>query len=135
MNKKTSTAIALVLGLAAPFAFSGAAVAQVTFLVNFNDGASQLYSLSDAAALCGISEEAVSSAGECDANMDSTDADEFLAGEDDDDGPGSENSAAAFAPGQLKEEGESAREYAPGQQAQENGGSASDYAPGQQKKD
>lgn len=42
------------------------------------------------------------------------------------------NSAKAFAPGQLKGEGESAKAYAPGQNKEE-GESAKDLAPGQQK--
>lgn len=130
MNKKTSTAIALVLGLAAPFAISGAASAVE---VLFSDDEVLTLEPADAAIACGISEDQVGEG--CESTMTS---EEYLASQDgdgdDEDGP-SENSAAAFAPGQLKEEGESAREYAPGQQAQENGGSASDYAPGQQKKD
>jgi len=42
------------------------------------------------------------------------------------------NSAKAFAPGQLKGDGESAKAYAPGQN-KEDGGNASDQAPGHQK--
>ena len=45
-----------------------------------------------------------------------------------------ENSAKAFAPGQLKGDGESAKAYAPGQNKQD-GGNASDQAPGHQKGD
>jgi hypothetical protein len=44
-----------------------------------------------------------------------------------------ENSAKAFAPGQIKKDGESARSYAPGQQKGDEQ-SAKDSAPGQQKK-
>lgn len=126
MNKKTSTAIALVLGLAAPFAFSGAAMAVV---VTFAGGETIDLSSSEAAAVCGIDEgDIVDDA--CTTTMTLAEYEDSL--DDDGDGP-SENSAAAYAPGQLKQEGESAREYAPGQQAQESGGSASDFAPGQVK--
>jgi hypothetical protein len=54
---------------------------------------------------------------------------------DDDDGNGAANpnSAKAFAPGQLKKEGESARSLAPGQ-LKEDGESAKESAPGQAKK-
>jgi hypothetical protein len=44
-----------------------------------------------------------------------------------------DNSAKAFAPGQLKGDGESAKAYAPGQ-TKADGESARDNAPGQQKK-
>ncbi len=44
-----------------------------------------------------------------------------------------DNSAKAFAPGQLKGDGESARAYAPGQ-LKGDGESAKAFAPGQQKK-
>ena len=77
---------------------------------------------------------------------------DFLAGDDDDDDDDSsvsssddssvpsessseepnDNSAKAFAPGQLKGDGESAKAYAPGQN-KEDGGNASDQAPGHQK--
>lgn len=49
---------------------------------------------------------------------------------DDGDGTPNPNSAKEFAPGQLKGEGESAKDYAPGHQD----GNAKDSAPGQQKK-
>ena len=70
---------------------------------------------------------------------------DFLAGDDDDSSSSSvsssvsssseepnDNSAKAFAPGQLKADGESAKAYAPGQN-KDDGGSASDLAPGHQK--
>jgi hypothetical protein len=44
-----------------------------------------------------------------------------------------DNSAKAFAPGQLKGDGESAKAYAPGQ-LKGDGESAKDHAPGQKKK-
>ena len=126
MNKKTATAIALVLGLATPFALSGAAMAvDVTFV--------------DGDVLLGLSsEEAETACGEAMIVNDACDSTltlaQYQAGlEGDEEGPGSENSAAALAPGHVKGEGESAREYAPGQQMQASGGSATDYAPGQVK--
>jgi hypothetical protein len=76
---------------------------------------------------------------------------DFLSGDDDDDDDSSvsssdessvssessseepnDNSAKAFAPGQLKGDGESAKAYAPGQ-TKPDGGNASDQAPGHQK--
>ena len=132
-NKLTATAIALMLGLATPIAFSGAAMAQETVVdVTFSDGVIQQYSLTEAAALCGVAEEDIVDA-TCDSELASADADQFL-DELDDDGEANENSAREFAPGQLKGDGESAREYAPGQNKEE-GESAKEQAPGQQKKD
>jgi len=72
---------------------------------------------------------------------------DYLSGADDDDSSSSsddssvsssseepnENSAKAFAPGQLKGDDESAKTYAPGQN-KEDGGNASDKSPGHQKK-
>ena len=70
---------------------------------------------------------------------------DFLDGDDDDSSSSSvvdpssssseepnENSAKAFAPGQLKGDDESAKAYAPGQN-KEDGESASDLSPGHQK--
>ena len=52
---------------------------------------------------------------------------------DDGDGGASANSAKAFAPGQLKKDGETGADYAPGQN-KEDGETGKDNAPGQLKK-
>lgn len=120
MNKKTATAIALVLGLATPFALSGAAAAvEVLFANNVVRDLSE----SEAVLACDTPDPGEA----CESEMTYG---QFRASLN---GGGSENSAAALAPGHVKGEGESAREYAPGQQMQASGGSATDYAPGQVK--
>lgn len=124
-NKLAATAVALLLG----FAPLAATAQEVLVDVTFSDGIIAQYSLSDAAALCGVAEEEIVD-GACDSDLESTEAEDFL---DELDDGANENSARAFAPGQLKGEGESAREYAPGQTKGE-GESARDNAPGQQKK-
>lgn len=130
-NKLTATAIALLLGMATPLAFTGVASAQETVVdVTFSDGVIVQYPISEAAALCGVAEEEIVDAA-CDSALSSEEADEFL--DELDDGEANENSAKEFAPGQLKGEGESARDYAPGQ-LKGDGESAKEHAPGQQKK-
>ena len=132
MNKTlTTTAIALLLGLAAPLALTSTAGAQEVMVdVTFSDTVIVAYPIADAAALCGIAEGEIVD-GACDSALSSTEAEGFL---DELESASNENSAREFAPGQLKGEGESAREYAPGQ-TKEDGESARSEAPGQQKKD
>lgn len=122
MKKITTPAIALLLGLAAPFALTGAALADV--IVTFSDGTTTTVGDDEALELC----ESEIIDGTC--TVDSMTLDEYL------DSLEETNSAKAFAPGQrAKTEGGSAKDYAPGQVSkQDDGGSAKDNAPGQQKK-
>ena len=89
--------------------------------------------------VCG---EKVEAGGSCDGVAEAELLADYLAGDDDDSSSSSvdpssseepnENSAKAFAPGQLKGDDESAKEYAPGQ-TKEDGESAKEESPGQQK--
>lgn len=136
----TASAIALILGIAAPLAVLTSAIAHddplvdVTFSgelateLDLEEGAVVQLPLSLAVEVCDVEEEDLIG-DSCDAVVSTRELRDFL----DDDDEGENNSAKEFAPGQLKEDGESAREFAPGQ-VKQDGESAKESAPGQQKK-
>jgi hypothetical protein len=132
-NKLTATAISLLLGMAAPFSFTGVAAAQETVTVSFESGETEILTFEEAAAVCGGEENIVD--GACQATIAHDELEGFLDGldDDEDDSGSSENSAKALAPGQrAQQEGGSAKDYAPGQ-VKEDGESAREHAPGRNK--
>ena len=135
-----------ILAAFAAAAFSTATVAQddgdMVCLITFAS-AEDAAAGADATALSGeyvTRAEAEAEAGSTDTVLIRNFDEEFCEGptfnpdlRDDEDGVEATNSAKAFAPGQMKGEGESAKAYAPGQN-KEAGEPARDQAPGQQKK-